>query len=370
MSGCPAVVYCALAHTQPSPCYPPVAWQNVNDDDAGRVQARGLAMVMKPKQMMPKRMAPTTKPTPDPNCAFSFSAKGDQALRCMEWHITGCYLDSECYWTLFIGHLVEKSASEATYKKCCDLLNSGKTAEQFYAEDKADKSAAVIRNLNKNPKFCNGGAQALTQGQFDALVTATFQGAVKYEWYKLDKDDLLQNVREKTKKKGGVQRLDLFNTLWNDQPLSCKEETFEPSKPYLQAQCKTCTSKTADKADDKLCEAAAEKKCCPPTDLATKWSYECCEGEFQCSNPKTCGEFSNCGCSTTTEGEKYCWNNELCSTLVACSKTAQCPTGTKCVKNTCCGAGGVCLRPCTGLASDGSGIGAEECAGTAWGCSA
>lgn len=63
-----------------------------------------------------------------PDCgAFAFSGTGDAGLRCAEWHVTGCYLDSECYWTLFIGHLVATSSSAATYQKCCDLLNSGKT---------------------------------------------------------------------------------------------------------------------------------------------------------------------------------------------------------------------------------------------------
>jgi hypothetical protein len=363
------------------------------DGSASRKLAMVMAMmaVTPPKDMgmkmpkdapapVPTRKPRTAKPTPDPSCTYAFSAEGARILKCMEWLVKGCYLDSKCHWTLFIGHLAQKAPGVKSYEKCCDLLKSGKTAEAFFEQDTTEKTQAVIRNLNLNPTYCKGGSEALTQGEFDALVTATFHGAVDYTWYRLGKAELLTKVRERTLRDGKDKRLKPFDALWNGVPYSCQVETLEPGNAYLQSTCRRCTAATADPDDDQLCDAAADKQCCLPGDDPASPPKACCVDEFQCAGTEPfChrDESLLCRCSNTVEGSKFCWlGSEFCRDAVRCASSANCVGGRKCVPITCClGAGGVCVQACPKAAPSQppptwEAVIAGECAGTLGGCPA
>ena len=220
------------------------------------------------------RVLPKRKPKPpNPKCNYQFSEAGLKVLVCMEGVVNGCYMDSRCLWTLFVGHLAQDKDGNVSYEKCCELLNSGTTAEALLKIDVTAKVAAVIRNLNKHQKYCKGGKQALTQGQFDALVTATYQGAVFPGDYGSNKAGLLRKVRARTLDAGKQRRLDLFDGLWNGTPAKdCKPVTSEPGNERLQKTCLDCVKKTPDTSDDGLCERAKNKDCSPtraPTDAPT-----------------------------------------------------------------------------------------------------
>ena len=78
--------------------------------------------------------------------------------------------------------------------------------------------------------------------------------------------------------------------------------------------------------------------------------------EAICGDPWLCGQsikqcgtggpLGQCFCSTTTEGEPSCWENNFCSSEQSCSSTSQCGAGYECVPNTCCGSS-KCLKKCS-----------------------
>jgi GH24 family phage-related lysozyme (muramidase) len=193
------------------------------------------------------------------DCEFIFSEKGYNALKCMEGFVDGCYLDSQCYWTLWWGHLVGKDKSKAVYEECCTLRANNNPQELF----KADVEK-LVKDLNSGlaktgPKFCRGGRNELTQGEYDALLTARYQGALLYKWFKNSKDALNNDVRDRTEKFGGAKRLKLFDKLWMNKELDCKIDTFltEDKEAHCINKCK---------AEKELCKAASNrnpKECYP-----------------------------------------------------------------------------------------------------------
>jgi hypothetical protein len=89
----------------------------------------------------------------------------------------------------------------------------------------------------------------LSQGEYDALLTATFQGALLFKWFELSKQALKEEVVKKTKIFGGATRLNLFNQLWMNQPLNCKAK-IQSSKD-MEKKCFNCG------VSKDICEAAS-----------------------------------------------------------------------------------------------------------------
>jgi GH24 family phage-related lysozyme (muramidase) len=58
------------------------------------------------------------------SCSFTFSNKGYETLKCMEGFVDGGYFDSQCYWTIWWGHLIDKSKSKSAYESCCALRSN------------------------------------------------------------------------------------------------------------------------------------------------------------------------------------------------------------------------------------------------------
>jgi GH24 family phage-related lysozyme (muramidase) len=262
------------------------------------------------------------------NCTFSFSDNGVAALRCAEGYVDGCYLDSECFWTIAWGHLVGKDKSRETYDKCCEIAKTLTTqsAETLFQNDIATKGTNyLIGGLSrKGEKFCIGGKAELTQGEFDALVLATYQGAVKFDWFKESKNDMKELVTARTLKYGGKKRVDLFNKLWDNTALDCTIAYLKASDK-LKA-CKNCG------ALEEVCDAAADKQCF-------------CPKEFLCDSSTLCSTSPICGCGKTAEKKPYCFANELCSSLIACTTSKECGSGRKCVVKSCC-TGSKCIARC------------------------
>lgn len=72
-----------------------------------------------------------------------------------------------------------------------------------------------------------------------------------------------------------------------------------------------------------------------------------CTGEWACEGDlPVCGGSDLCACSSTAEGEKFCWDGAVsCGDIPTCATSADCPSGAACIPNTCCG-DPVCLYPC------------------------
>jgi hypothetical protein len=107
--------------------------------------------------------------------------------------------------------------------------------------------------------------------------------------------------------------------------------------------------------DDTVCDDGN-----PDTDVDRCKNGKCvgattCPGEFNCITPalaiepQYCSNPSNpfaCGCATSIEGTKVCYQHGSCASFATCTTTEDCPSGAKCMPNTCCREN-KCLYPCS-----------------------